>query len=202
MCRKWVQHVNVAIAIVNKGKQWVPDKLQPDSYVAPTKGSNALTADLSYASRKSLNETSLEAQSPMAAHPTTAPQTLPRYTEPSESSHKIIMSPARAAAGTSLQAAGSRASYFDASLEDISRIPNAAGSSDGSSGPNSSPESQFSDPAMESRRSNSHQTISLNQSQSQEGTSVQPANLRSEFSSDRREASPERWQRPVSTERK
>ena len=154
-------------------------------------------------SRHSQNETVLDAQSPMPAasdEHAAPPTTLPRYPETVNSS-KIIMSPARAVAGTTVQAAGTRDSYFNSSLSNISRIPHVAASSSSGSAHNSSPESQISDSATDHHyHSGIASQPSLSVSRSREDTAIKPSNLhRGEF--EREHGSPSRH-RSASTESK
>lgn len=154
-------------------------------------------------SQRSQNETLLDAQSPMPTagqEHAVPPTTLPRYPEAETS--KIIMSPARAVAGTTVQAAGTRDNYFNSSLSNISRIPHvAAGSSSSGSAPNYSPESQMSDSANDHENhpgNPSHPSLSV--SHSREEADIKPSNLhRGEFA--REHASPPRH-RSTSTESK
>jgi hypothetical protein len=172
ICRNWVQHLNVAIREAGDDTKAAPAtkgadlqqgqgqghtyptglKQEVDKHVPVDKSNVNMSQD--YSGRSvSQNDTRLELQSPVlqSAAATAVPPTLPRYHEQSDAS-KLFMSPNRAVAGTSVQAAGSRDNYFNSSLSNISRIPNVAISSSSASGNNSSPESLPSDSTQERER--------------------------------------------------
>lgn len=178
MCRRWVQHINVAISWVSGAAmkpQSEKDPAVPRDPHPAKESATGIDGNVSQSSNRSQSDTYLEAQSPLVA-PTARgmPTTLPRHPETS----KIIMSPASAAKGVSVQAIGSRDNYFNSSLSNISRIPTVACSSS-SSAQNSSPESQSSETGegYQANHTDSRATISLSHCENRGVPRVHPANL-------------------------